>query len=239
MRKRTGTQFNCFSPPVMIATIIIELSLVLYTVMRYKLNALGRLVVLTLVCLAGFQIAEYNVCEGLAGQNEFWSRLGFAFITVLPPLGVHMVHVLAKKPARKLVMAAYATMAAYISIYLFLPGVFDSQVCQGNYVIFHIGPAGLGGSYWLYYFGWMLTGITLGLRWLSALKGKSEAVRQQARTIQALIVGWLVFVVPTAVINILDPTTMDGIPSLMCGFAVIYALILGLYILPLAGRKKA
>lgn len=239
MRKRTGTQFNCFSPPVMIATIIIELTLAIYTVMRYKFNTVGRLIVFTLIGLAGFQLAEYNVCDGLAGQNEFWSRLGFAFITVLPPLGVHLVHVLAKRPAGNIVRVAYATMVAYISIYLFLPGVFDSQICQGNYVIFHIGPAGLGGSYWLYYFGWMLTGIVLGMRWMSVLRGKSKAVRQQIKTIQALIIGWLVFVIPTAIINVIDPTTMDGIPSIMCGFAIIYALILGLYILPKAGQQKA
>jgi len=236
MRKRKGVQFNCFSPPVMVATIIIELCLALYTVVRYKMNELTRLATLTLVMLATFQLCEFFVCTNDAGHIIGWSRFGFAAITTLPPLGLHILHVLAHKPRRRLVMTAYATMVAYIGIYLFMSNVFNSYQCAGNYVIFHL-RAHVGGVYWFYYFGWIVTAMALGFRWLTESSIKRNDRQRQA--IQGLIIGWLVFIVPTALVNILNPSTTAGIPSIMCGFAVLFALILTLYILPRAARLKA
>lgn len=239
MQKRdgNGVQLNCFSPPVMVATIIIELCLAVYTVFRYKLTELARLVTLTLAMLATFQLCEFFVCTGYAGHVIGWSRFGFAAITFLPPLGLHILHVLSRKPGRRLIMAAYATMTAYIAVYLFMPNVFNSYQCGGNYVIFHM-RARVGGVYWVYYFGWILTSILLGMRWLSKLHGQAKAVVRQRQAIQGLILGWFVFLVPTAVVNILKPSTTAGLPSIMCGFAVLFALVLAFYVLPRAGEPK-
>lgn len=237
MRKRTVTQFNCFSPPVMIATIIIELTAALYTAFRYKLNSVGRLVTLTLIFLATFQLAEFNVCTGHLGSASLWSRLGFAAITVLPPLGVHLMYVLAGRPERKLIAIAYTTMAAYIAIYLLLPNAFVSHHCTGNYVIFHLRE-NLGGTFWVYYFGWLLTGIYQGVKWIGDIKAAGKKAQQQINNMQALMIGWMIFIVPTAIANIAKPETVQAIPSIMCGFAVLFALILVFYILPNAGTKK-
>ncbi len=98
MSKQKGTQLNCFSPPVMLATLTIETLLALYTVWRYKMTPLTRLVVITLLALASFQLAEFFVCTGYGLHAEQWSRLGFIMIAVLPPLGLHIMHVLAGKP---------------------------------------------------------------------------------------------------------------------------------------------
>lgn len=64
MNKFKKLKLYCFSPPVMLATLAIELVLALYTFWRYKLNAVTRIVMALLICLALFQWAEYNVCEG-------------------------------------------------------------------------------------------------------------------------------------------------------------------------------
>ena len=48
----------------MLATLVIEIILALHTIWRYKLTPVTRIVVALLVCLALFQWAEYNVCEG-------------------------------------------------------------------------------------------------------------------------------------------------------------------------------
>lgn len=238
MRQSKGTQFNCFSPPVMLATLIIEFSLAAYTLIRYKLDNLARLVVLTLAFLATFQLAEYFVCTGSVGHVEFWSRLGFVAITTLPPLGIHLMHVLAGKPAGKIVKIGYATMAAFIVYFSLYSNAFTGYKCTGNYVIFQLHVKS-GGVYAVYYYGWLLTGLALGYRWANeALKDGKKALKK-LETIRALIVGWLVFLVPTAVANTVKPETRQGIPSVMCGFAVLFALILAGYILPRAGKIKA
>ncbi|HTB49062.1 MAG TPA: hypothetical protein VK712_03190 [Verrucomicrobiae bacterium] len=235
MRKRNGVQLNCFSPPVMVATMVTETALATYTVWRYKMTPTVRLATVTLLMLASFQLAEFFVCTGSVGHAIAWSRIGFAAITVLPPLGLHLMHSVAGKPGRRLVATAYASMAAFIIFFLAYPDVFANYQCTGNYVVFHLRPHA-GGLYWLYYMGWIFTSMFLGVQWANEFKRRGEA--SKLKVVQALIIGWLVFLVPTAAANIVSPSTRSGIPSVMCGFAVLFALILALYILPRVGEEN-
>lgn len=238
--KTESTALNCFSPPVMIATMVIEVSLAVHTLWRYKMSNLVRLTVITLVTLATFQLTEFFVCTGSVGHVISWSRFGFAAITLLPPLGLHLIHVIADKPGRRLVRTAYVTMAAFVVFFLAFPGVFDSYQCTGNYVIFHLRPRA-GGVYWVYYFGWIITSMFLAFKWLGELEKAvkaGEKAQNTVRATQGMIAGWLIFIVPTALANVINPTSRQGIPSVMCGFAVFFALILALYIVPRAAEPK-
>ncbi len=237
MSKNKGTQFNCFSPPVMLATLTVEAVLTVYTFWRYRLNEITRLATATLLCLGTFQLAEYFVCTGYGLHAEQWSRVGFVMITALPPLGIHLMHRLADKPGRKVVAGAYASMSAFMIFFLTYHAAFIGHQCTGNYVIFQMGTR-VGGAYGIYYYGWIATGIILGGKWANELKAKGEHVRKQLESVRALIVGYLVFLVPTALANSIKPESRAGIPSIMCGFAVIYALILTMYILPRMAEEK-
>ena len=174
----------------MLATFIIETVLALYTVARYKLDALGRLTVLMLLGLAVFQLCEYHVCGGWGVRASEWSRGGYVAITLLPPLGLHMLHVLAGKPGRKLVALAYATMVAFVAYFTVVPHVFNGYACTGNYVIFQIGtrPAL---AYGAYYYGWLLTAIVLGIRWSGVLKKKGAKAKSRMFAVQALVLAQL------------------------------------------------
>jgi len=232
MTSTKSTQLNCFSPPVMLATLIIESVLAIYTLWRYKMTVITRLIVVTLLGLGSFQMAEYFVCTGYGLHAEQWSRLGFIMITLLPPLGLHTMHVLADKPKRRLVATAYATMAGFMLFFLTYHTAFIGHQCTGNYVIFQLGPK-MGGWYYVYYFGWLAAGIGLGAKWANELmKQKGQLARRRLETVRAMIIGYLVFLVPVALANAVRPQTRRGIPSIMCGFAVLLALILVLYILP-------
>ncbi|HSX46166.1 MAG TPA: hypothetical protein VLG27_04160 [Candidatus Saccharimonadia bacterium] len=239
MRERKATVLNCFSPPVMIATMVTEASLAVYTIWRYAMTPITRLITLLLVCLATFQLAEYSVCTGLGGLTpENWSRLGFVAIAALPALGLHTLHVLAGKPGRRLLMVNYAMMGAFVLAFLAFPNVFDNYQCTGNYVIFHLRPR-FGGIYYLYYFGWLFTAIGLAWKWLRELKEQDHKEQTKRETLKAMIAGYLVFLVPVTVANAVNPSSRAGIPSIMCGFAVLLALVLGFYILPRVGEPKA
>lgn len=221
----------------MLATIAAELALAAYVVWRYHLNTLARLVVAALIGLATFQVAEYFVCTGTnAGA---WSRLGFVAITTLPPLGLHILHQLAGKPAGRLMAAAYVSMVGFMAFFMLWPSAFTGQECTGNYVIFQIGYLA-GGAYATFYYGWLLIALGLGVRWRKQLlaKGKQVADRH-AQAIQGLILGYLVFLVPTGIANTISPETRRGIPSIMCGFAVLFAFMLTLYVLPRAGKIRS
>ena len=237
MRKQSGTTLNCFSPPVMLATLSIEGILAVYTLWRYKLNTVSRLITGIFICLASFQLAEYFVCTGYGLRAEQWSRVGFVMITILPPLGLHLMHALADKPKRKLVAASYVTMAGYVGVFSLYHAALVGHQCTGNYVIFQIGST-LGGLYSIYYFGWLFVGIGLGAYWANQLMESGKKVRRQLESVRGLIVGYLVFLIPVALANFVRPDTRQGIPSIMCGFAVILALILAGYVLPRAGVLK-
>lgn len=237
MRERQGTQLNCFSPPVMIATMAVEVIMAFYSLWRYKMSPTIRLIAITLVTLATFQLAEFFVCTNSMGHTIGWSRFGFAAITVLPPLGLHLMHHLTGKQGRRLVRIAYFTMVCFVAFFILCPNVFNSYQCTGNYVIFHL-RAHAGGVYWVYYFGWLIISIILGVRAGNELSKLGKKARRQLQTVQALIIGWLVFIVPTAIANIIDPASRQGIPSIMCGFAILFALILAFYIAPRVGELK-
>jgi hypothetical protein len=220
----------------MAATMIIEVWLAVYTVWRYKLSPITRLITMMLVSLAVFQLAEYYVCTGIGSMARPWSRVGFVAITALPPLGLHLMHELAAKPKRQLVKTAYALMAVYVGYFLFSPGTFTGHECTGNYVIFQF-TANVTGLYSLYYFGWLLASIGLGMSWANQLM-RSKSSRQQLESVRGLIVGYLVFLVPSALAMSVNPSVRRGIPSVLCGFAVLLALILVFYILPRTAQIK-
>jgi hypothetical protein len=237
VRKNKSVILNCFSPPVMLATIITESVLTIYTVWRYKMNPLTRLVTATLICLGTFQLAEYYVCTGYGLRAEQWSRLGFVMITALPALGVHILYKLAGEESRKVIYSAYTTMAAFIVFFLTYKPAFIGHQCTGNYVIFQLGN-NVGGAYSVYYFGWLLFAIFLGGTWANKFMEAGEKMRTELETVRAMLIGYLVFLVPTALAMTVKPEYRRGIPSIMCGFAVIFAFILVLYILPRASEDS-
>lgn len=235
--KKRGVTFYCFSPPVMIATLIIESVLVVYTLVRYKMDILLRLVILILITLAVFQLSEYRVCTGLGINAVDWSRLGYAAITMLPPLGLHLLHIIAQKPRRRLVTVAYASMFLFIWYFLAYSIAFTGYQCTGNYVIFQIGviPSLIYGAY---YYGWLFIAIGLAAHWANQLHDVGSKKIHQLKAVKGMIVGYAVFLVPTAIVYTLNPAYRRGIPSIMCGFAVLFALILSLYVLPNAKSER-
>ncbi len=230
--KKTGTTLYCFSPPVMIATFIIELATLLYTVIRYRFTPLTRVIAVILLLLAVFQLAEYNVCGNLGLSADAWSRIGYVAITLLPALSIHLIMIVSRRHWQWLVWLSYLTAAGFALLFGLSQSAFANHVCSGNYVIFHL-VGSVGRIYFVYYYAWLIIGIFLGL-YLSVNASK------KIRTALILqVVGYLSFLLPTAVVNTVNPRTISGIPSIMCGFAIIYALILVFGVAPLMLPKRA
>jgi len=211
----------------MLATFIIEIACAFYVIFRYKLTPVSRLTVGILAGLATFQLAEYNVCEGAWGVDSLtWARIGYVAITILPPLGLHLATRLAGQKKPLLIGGAYASAAIFSGIFLFIGHGMQSQLCLGNYVIFSIAPwATL--PYGIYYYGWLM--VAVGYAWKAA-KSLTSVSKQKA--LRWLAIGYMAFIIPTTAANIVDPSTIAGIPSIMCGFAVILAITLATVVIP-------
>ncbi len=220
----------CFSPPVMLATFVIESVLASYTLLRYKLTTITRLVATMLTLLAIFQLSEFNVCGRVGVSASVWSRIGYVAITLLPALGIHLIQAVAKRGWFWLKWLAYASSLFFVAIFGFAPSAFVGHVCAGNYAIFQLTNH-TGELYFIYYYFWLFAGIVMSLYF--AINAKLHI--RKALILQ--IVGYLSFLLPTGIVNDVNPKTIAGIPSVMCGFAVIYALALVLGIVPLALGK--
>ena len=232
MIKLKQSRLYCFSPPVMLATFILEVSFAMYIVWRYKMNVITRLIVAMLVFLAIFQGTEFMLCGGLEIPGGTWSRIGYSAITVLPALGIHLVYKLANKRTGLVVIASYLSAAAFVIYFAFITGAISGHTCYANYAVFNIHKASAQ-LYTLYYYGWLFIGTILTLIWAPQLN------RHRKKALYALMAGYLSLLLPTTAVNIADQSTIGGIASIMCGFAIILAGILTWKIAPESADRKS
>jgi hypothetical protein len=230
-REQSGTTFYCFTPLVMILTCVIELSLAAYTVYRYKLDIKSRLLVKLLLFLAIFQACEYLI-SGNYGDPNVWSRIGFVAITFLPALGLHFIDSVGKPHYPRLVIAGYV-LATIIAVYfVFVPDSLSS-VCRGNYIIFHI-PSSYSLLNGVYYYG-VIAGYLYLARHKMSRTGDSKS---EKIALASFSIGTLAFLIPTIIVAVLKPTVQEGIPSVMCGFALIFAFIIAFKVAPAIAAKR-
>lgn len=233
MNRKQSNYLACFSPPVMIVTFLIEIMSALFILWRYRSNVISWIIVALLICLGTFQYAEFMVCEGALGlSRNTWSRIGYACITMLPPLGVHLLLELSGKKHEAIKMLTYALGVCFAAFFLFMPQSVGLEVCTGNYVIFAI-PQYSELAYMLYYYISIVVAAAMAYRWRSAPKAAGRR-----RAIAWLMIGYIGFIAPTTIVNLIDPVTIAGIPSIMCGFAVILALCLLLGVAPNALKAR-
>ena len=232
MSKKSLTLY-CFSPAVMLATFTIETCAAIYTLFKYRTTTASKLIVALLSFLAAFQMAEYMVCVGALGLSSLeWAKLGYVAITILPPLALHLGMHIAKRKSNMLLTAAYGSAAVFMTFFLFVGHGMQAQQCLGNYVIFTIAPyAAL--PYGFYYQGWLLTGVTLAWREYTKIKEKHER-----HALLWLVIGYLTFMVPSLIVFLLNRQTAAGLPSIMCGFAILMAFSLLFKVAPLILKEN-
>lgn len=214
----------------MLFTFVVEAILAAYLIWRYKMTTLIRLSVSMLAALAVFQLAEYMVCEGDQQNAIGWSQVGFIAITLLPAMGVHIMQQITKTKSDWMVRAAYFSALAFIITFAF-GDAFSAHECTGNYVIFQLRSP-FGGAFFIYYFTLLLGTILWGVR---AARSMSEEVQS---AIYFYILGYFIFIVPALVINVWKPHTLVGLPSIMCGFAILFAAIYTLDVVPRVQAPK-
>lgn len=214
----------------MLATFLLEFGFAIYVVWRYKLNTVTRLITLLLLSLGIFQLAEYMLCGGLGLNTAEWSRLGYIAITLLPPLGLHLVMAIAGKTSHSLLIGAYGCAALAAIFFAVVPSAINIHECRPNYAVFAMDEPGVL-LYSFQYFVWLIIGISMAWRW-------AKEQPKQTKALHGMIAGYLVFIVPSAVMTWLNPTSIEGLPSVMCGFAILLAIILVWYVLPKVSSKK-
>ena len=152
---------------------------------------------------------------------------------MLPPLGIHILATLKNfKYSKYVIASAYLSAALFIGWFLIYTHSLQHHTCLGNYVIFKV----YANAAWLfafYYYVFIIAGLVLSARLASRTTD-----RKLKQALYGMSLGYAAFIIPTTTANILIPTTIYGIPSIMCGFAVILAIVIVTIVLPGAGTLR-
>ncbi|HUD07116.1 MAG TPA: hypothetical protein VMR34_04465 [Candidatus Saccharimonadales bacterium] len=147
-------------------------------------------------------------------------------ITLLPPLGIHIINTIVGKKNSLLVYLGYLSAAAFVLYFALSANSLTGNACLGNYVIFQVNTS-LTWLYALYYYGWVIIGMLMSL-----VFAKRSTERKQKEALYGFALGYAAFLIPTTTVNLIDRATLNGIPSIMCGFAVLLALIVTVWVMP-------
>lgn len=218
--------FFCFTPLVSLATFFIEILLALFVLYRYGFNKFSRIAILILVLLGVFQLTEYMMCVG--GNAQLWSKIGTSAIAILPVSALHLTTMLTRK--------SVWTEIGYILGFLIVGAIFFLEVpilpqCTGNFVELKFSTT-FDILFNLYYALFLFIALEMIIRTWRSHKGNNSQL------FWALMI-YTSFLVPTALVYIFITVSRSGIPSIMCGFAVIGAIILVFKELPLIFAKKS
>ena len=212
----------------MLATFVIEGLLAVYVLARHSRSQFGRVAGSVLILLATFQFAEYQICRIEPESLGWWARIAFVDITLLPLAGLYLVSLVSRQP--HFLKLGYVTAAGFIVYFLLVPKSITHAICGGNYVVFNMSND-LYRLFGFYYLGFLLLGI-----WESVEKIGSLRSGQSKTTLQWMLVGYLSFMAPMGLAYMLFPATRNAVASVMCGFALMMAVILTFKVLPAQER---
>jgi hypothetical protein len=172
------------------------------------------------------------VCRGIGGDSLVWSRIGYVAITILPPVGLHMlVHITGMKQ-RWAIWPGYLAGAAFVAFFSLAGHSIEGHACLGNYVIFQVAP-GYGGLYGVYYYGLLLAILALG--WYHLRKPYPKRLK---KAVTGLMAAYAVFIIPSTGAGLASPSAIAAMPPIMCGFAVLLAFIIVFTVVPRTAERK-
>jgi len=206
-------------------TFVIEFVAMLWVLWKYRDTVIGKLIGTSLAFLAIFQFAEYMICErAILLTSLEWAKIGFASISILPALGMHMALRLSGEHRPAYIYGGYALSLGFAVFFLTAGHGIAADQCAGNYVIFKMMPSVLY-FYVAFYYAWTIAAM------IFAYKMSNKKVKNR-KALRYLAIGYASFIIPTTIVNIVNPETIHGIPSIMCGFAVLLALCLVFGVIP-------
>lgn len=175
-----------------------------------------------LFLLAGYQLTEVAICSDVAAAG-FLPRLAFIIVTWLPALGLLLIAQIRRPRSRALYGCAIGMLALSVGVVVWIaldPSFASASVCNAVYARYaHAQPRFQ--LYAIYY--WV--GL-LGMILLSG-HGMLASVEPRGRRLLAhVLTGTLGFILPSIAVSHFVPETRYALPSVLCHFALILAMML-------------
>jgi len=213
----------CFTPAVSLSVAIIEWILATILLVFFKKTSLNKYFAWLIYVLGFYQFTEFMLCTS---DNAFlWAKFGFITYTFLPAMVLHAVLRISRKNAK--LFFIYLIPLAFSLIALVNPNFITGAKCTSVFVqvrlalIENPGPlqSSVSWIYMAYYFGFMA--IALGLMIKDYLHQKNR-IKRKIRIVA--FIGTFMMLVPTLLLMVILPSLDAGFPSVLCGFALFFAI---------------
>ncbi|MBU1240783.1 hypothetical protein KKF84_09945 [Myxococcota bacterium] len=175
---------------------------------------------LILFFLAGYQVLEWFVCRNTSA--DFLSRLAFADVVWLPPLGVLLIHNLSgstKKWTRWGTLSLFGGAGILTAAVLFIPTFITQTVCTVVFATYYTDTPMIYLSYALYYNLGLLVIVFAGVYTLSHTRND-----KYRPLVGDFLTGNLAFILGALATMAFFSPTRGATPSIMCHFALLLAL---------------
>ena len=206
----------CFNPAVSLTTFLIEIILATALLLQKPHKKINQLGAITLIGLGMYQFSEAMICFQFF--QLFFTRFGYMMTAFLPALGIHLTFLLVRKKHHLLFI--YLPALLFAGIIIFTEFLITKAQCFTLFVQFFYGTTLLPLLYTIYYILYLLAIFVL-------LFSAYRRARSSLKPLYFLsILALISFIVPTFIFIILAPKLTAVLGSVLCHFALIFAIML-------------
>ncbi|MEK6942724.1 MAG: hypothetical protein AABX00_01525 [Nanoarchaeota archaeon] len=208
----------CFTPIISFLTFAIELALAVYIIKLNPKKSLNIISATILFFLGAYQFSEFGLCT--SNNSLLWAKIGFISYTVLPVLGVHWALIL--KKSKEKIWPVYVLPASFIALAAANAGFVKYAECSWLFVnvVYQ----------WSFLWSWVYKSYYAILLVMGAailLKSIANENNKKRRLLYILgLAGYFSFTFPTFFFILLLPSFNIYFPSILCHFAILFAIII-------------
>ncbi len=211
-----------YSPILAVATAAFEIAVAVWALRGPGERRIVRTVSAILLLLAAYQIAEVAICANVTAAG-FTPRLAFVIVTWLPALGLLLIAQLLRPRSRTFTVSAYAMLAAAAGIVVWIVvdrSFASASVCNAVYARYtHAIPR------FLVYSSFYCLGL-VGMIVFSGYGAMTCRDPRRQRQLAQVFLGTVTFVALAVLTSRFVPPARGALPSIMCHYALLFAVAL-------------
>ena len=211
-----------YSPILSLITALFEISVAIWALLGPGRKKIIYNIVAILILLAIYQILEVIICSN-PDNYIFLSRLAFMVIIWLPPICVLLIAHL--YPTKKLIIHWYSRfqfiLSLLIIIWIFFKKEFVSETVCSVIFAHYSNPMPV----YLIYAGLYQFGL-FSILFLSSYGVIVCKDHNQRLLLGQILLGSMAFIIPAMITVIAISSTNGALPSVMCHYALFFALFL-------------
>ncbi len=215
----------CYNPTISLTTAIIEWILAIIIPWKYPKNRVRYFSSFLMFFMGLYQFTEFMLCK--TGQTDLWIRIGFMAYSLLPAIGLHTtLHYFKIKynifwiyiiPTVYIIGAAtttkFVTEGKCHDIFVTARNIFSNISTPFTSVRF--------GIYTAYYFSFILAACIVSIR--AYMREKNS---KKQKILLAFPMATFLMSFPTFILIVLFPALNLQFPSVLCHFALLFALMI-------------